>query len=277
MKNNAAVFTSGEFAKLHHLNKRTLHYYDDIGLFSPKYKGENGYRYYTYEQSMELENILTLRELGMSIEEIKKYEKNPNSAAFLKIIAARTEDLDKMIERLKTLRGVLSQKEEMLNRCNHVYDQKIEIVDLDEEYMLMTPLPLIFENEDNLFQNAVPIMDHLRKSWELCTYKKSCGSYLSVEKIKNGNFDEYDGLFTLINTKNNNLFVKPKGRYIRGFSIGDWDKIPDLYDKILLFSSEHHLTLSGYAFEMGINDFATSGLDNYVTQIDIYCKERDEK
>lgn len=277
MKNNAAVFTSGEFAKLHHLNKRTLHYYDDIGLFSPKYKGENGYRYYTYEQSMELENILTLRELGMSIEEIKKYEKNPNSAAFLKIIAARTEDLDKMIERLKTLRGVLSQKEEMLNRCNRVFDQKIEIVDLDEEYMLMTPLPLIFENEDNLFQNAVPIMDHLRKSWELCTYKKSCGSYLSVEKIKNGNFDEYDGLFTLINTKNNNLFVKPKGRYIRGFSIGDWDKIPDLYDKILLFSSEHHLTLTGYAFEMGINDFATSGLDNYVTQIDIYCKERDEK
>ena len=272
MKNNVAFFTSGEFAKLHHLNKRTLHYYDDIGLFSPKYKGENGYRYYTYEQSMELENILALRELGMSIEEIKKYEKNPNNADFLKIIAARTKDIDKMIERLKTLRGVLHQKEEILNRCNLVFNQKIDVVDLDEEYMLMTPLPLIFENEDNLFQNAVPIMDHLRKSWELCTYKKSCGSYLSVEKIRNGNFDEYDGLFTLINSKNNNLYVKPKGRYIRGFSIGDWDKIPDLYDKILLFASEHNLTLSGYAFEMGINDFATSGVDNYVTQIDIYCK-----
>lgn len=277
MKNNAAVFTSGEFAKLHHLNKRTLHYYDDIGLFSPKYKGENGYRYYTYEQSMELENILALRELGMSIEEVKKYEKNPNNADFLKIIAARTKDIDKMIERLKTLRGVLHQKEEMLNRCNLVFDQKIDIIDLDEEYMLLTPLLLIFENEDNLFQNAVPIMDHLRKSWELCTYKKSCGSYLTVEKIRNGNFDEYDGLFTLINSKNNNLYVKPKGRYIRGFSIGDWDKIPDLYDKILLFASEHHLTLSGYAFEMGINDFAMSGVDNYVTQIDIYCEERDGK
>ena len=40
-------FTAGQFARLHQLNKRTLHYYDDIGLFSPAYKGENGYRYYT--------------------------------------------------------------------------------------------------------------------------------------------------------------------------------------------------------------------------------------
>ena len=61
-------FTAGQFARLHQLNKRTLHYYDDIGLFSPAYKGENGYRYYTYQQSAQLENILAMRQLNMSIE-----------------------------------------------------------------------------------------------------------------------------------------------------------------------------------------------------------------
>ena len=271
MKNDIATFTSGEFARLHHLNKRTLHYYDEIGLFSPKYKGENGYRYYTYEQSMELENILALREVGMTIDEIKTYQQNPNSEDFLKIIAAKTDYLDKMIERLKTLRGVLRQKEEMLNRCNNAFDQKIEIVNLEEEYILMTPLTLIFENQDNLIKNTASIMEHLRRSWELCTYKKSCGSYLSIEKIKSGNFDEYDGIFTLINYKKKGLYVKPKGRYIRGFSIGDWDKIPALYKKILMFASEQNLTLSGYAFEIGINEFTVSRVDDYVTQIDVHC------
>ncbi len=29
------LFSSGEFAKMNGINKRTLHYYNDIGLFYP--------------------------------------------------------------------------------------------------------------------------------------------------------------------------------------------------------------------------------------------------
>ena len=32
--------TTAQFAKLHGVNKRTLHYYDTIGLFSPAPKGK---------------------------------------------------------------------------------------------------------------------------------------------------------------------------------------------------------------------------------------------
>ncbi|MEG2037088.1 MAG: MerR family DNA-binding transcriptional regulator, partial [Ruthenibacterium sp.] len=66
-------FTTGQFARMHHINKRTLHYYDSIGLFSPAGVGENGYRYYTYLQGTALEMLLTMRELDMSIEEIDRY------------------------------------------------------------------------------------------------------------------------------------------------------------------------------------------------------------
>ncbi|MEG0289767.1 MAG: MerR family DNA-binding transcriptional regulator, partial [Erysipelotrichaceae bacterium] len=66
MIKNEMQFTTGQFAKLHHINKRTLHYYDSIGLFTPSIIKENGYRYYTYLQSTTLEMILTMRELNMS-------------------------------------------------------------------------------------------------------------------------------------------------------------------------------------------------------------------
>jgi hypothetical protein len=36
MKKNFKSLTTAQFAKLHGVNKRTLHYYDDIGLFSPR-------------------------------------------------------------------------------------------------------------------------------------------------------------------------------------------------------------------------------------------------
>lgn len=271
MKNNRVYFTAGEFAKLHHMNKRTLHYYDEIGLFSPKHKGENSYRYYTFEQSMELENILALRELDMSIEEIKSYSQNPNPTDFLKISTSKIEDIDKTIAHLKKIKSVFLQKQKMLKDCAEVYDGKIEIVHLKEEYLLMTPLALNFESEDYFIQNSHAIMDHLQAAWNLCTYKKSCGSYISLEKVKYNQFETYDGIFTVLDTKKRNLCLKPKGSYIRGFSIGDWDKLPSLYEKMLLFAKENNLTLTGNAFERGMNEFAILDMEDYITQIEIQC------
>ena len=48
-------------------------------------KGKTANRYYTYQQSAQLENILAMRQLNMSIEEIAAYLKHPNPQDFLKI------------------------------------------------------------------------------------------------------------------------------------------------------------------------------------------------
>jgi len=75
MKKDFTHLTINEFAKLHNVNKRTLHYYDLVGLFSPRHKGENNYRYYEALQSIDFEYIRMFKELNMSIEEIKNYIK----------------------------------------------------------------------------------------------------------------------------------------------------------------------------------------------------------
>ncbi|MFR5732880.1 MAG: MerR family transcriptional regulator [Clostridium sp.] len=60
--------TTGEFAALMGVSKYTLFHYDDIGLFSPEYVAENGYRMYSLYQLETLETILMLRDLGMPLE-----------------------------------------------------------------------------------------------------------------------------------------------------------------------------------------------------------------
>ena len=70
MRKEIKRLTTAQFAKLHEVNKRTLHYYDEIGLFHPLTKAENGYRYYDISQSIDFEYIRMLKELNMSIEEI---------------------------------------------------------------------------------------------------------------------------------------------------------------------------------------------------------------
>ena len=66
------MFTIGTFSKLAKTNIRTLRFYDEIGLFKPRRVEDNGYRYYSMEDFNKLVRILELRELGLSISEIKQ-------------------------------------------------------------------------------------------------------------------------------------------------------------------------------------------------------------
>lgn len=46
------LLTIGQFASMHGINKKTLIWYDEIGLFKPAaINPENGYRCYNYHQS----------------------------------------------------------------------------------------------------------------------------------------------------------------------------------------------------------------------------------
>lgn len=67
------MFTVGEFATLARVSKRLLRYYDEIGLLKPAHiDTTTGYRYYSAEQMAQLNRILVLKELGLSLEQIHR-------------------------------------------------------------------------------------------------------------------------------------------------------------------------------------------------------------
>ncbi|MGG6310552.1 MerR family transcriptional regulator [Paenibacillus macerans] len=61
----------GDLAKITGLTVRTLRFYDQIGLFSPSGQTESGHRLYNEADLSRLQQILSLKELGLSLEEIK--------------------------------------------------------------------------------------------------------------------------------------------------------------------------------------------------------------
>jgi DNA-binding transcriptional MerR regulator len=61
----------GELAKMAGLTVRTLRFYDQIGLFSPSGYSDAGYRLYTEADISRLQQILSLKELGLPLEQIK--------------------------------------------------------------------------------------------------------------------------------------------------------------------------------------------------------------
>src|SRR6185369_11825018 len=60
----------GELAKQTGLTIRTLHYYDEIGLLSPSFYTDSGHRQYVRKDLIRLQQIMSLRQLGFSLDEI---------------------------------------------------------------------------------------------------------------------------------------------------------------------------------------------------------------
>lgn len=63
-------YTVKQLAELSGVSVRTLHHYDAIGLLTPAYVGDNGYRYYGENELLRLQQILLHRELGFPLKEI---------------------------------------------------------------------------------------------------------------------------------------------------------------------------------------------------------------
>ena len=61
----------GDLAKLTGLTVRTLRFYDQIGLLAPSDQTESGHRLYGEADLSRLHQILSLKELGLTLEEIK--------------------------------------------------------------------------------------------------------------------------------------------------------------------------------------------------------------
>ena len=73
----SSLLKIGELAKQTGLSIRTLHYYDEIGLLVPSHRTEADHRLYGSEDIIRLQQILSLRQLGFALKEIRACLENP--------------------------------------------------------------------------------------------------------------------------------------------------------------------------------------------------------
>lgn len=273
MKNKKYLYTTGQFAKLNGINKRTLHYYDEIGLFSPEFKEENGYRYYTCFQTVQLELIVTLRKIGLSIEEIIRYQQNPSGASFADLIAGKKQFIDKSIQELLNIKTFLEQKSNKLSLSLTAKDGEIEIVTLPEQRILLSnPITGAYNDED--FAAAGDFSLRLKSIFGLYD---NFGSRIMANQILNGNYHDYDCFFAY-GREDTEIYdaVRPAGSYLRAFCIGGWDKLETVYRNIIKFTEKNQMKLFGYAYEEGLNEMSLQNRADYITMITVGCKKKEE-
>lgn len=259
-------FTTGEFAALHGINKKTLIFYDEINLFKPDIVKDNGYRLYSYHQSYLMEMILTLKNLGMSLESIRDYMMERSPDHLLTLLASQQEQIDVQISQLNRTKQLLIDKSKTIQENIGIDYDEIHCSQMDEEYIVLS------QSIVDLSAAAVKsvVKGFLEKCYLNRMFNYTSGSMIHSERIKNQEFTAYEYIFNKVPGKAEQVQIhhKPKGWYLIAYCKGSWDLLPRKYEAILNYAKENNLTLEGYCYEEGvIDEIAISNNNDYVTKI----------
>ncbi|MBU5336086.1 MerR family transcriptional regulator [Intestinibacter bartlettii] len=269
MKDN--YFSTGEFAKLCNVNKKTLFYYDEIGLFKPEIVKENGYRYYSVYQLEVFDIIYTLRDLGVPLKQIKSFidERNPKSV--VEFFEYKTGEIENEIKQLRRKQEIMSNKIKIIKEAENILPNidKITIEEQEDEFLVLS---------DSIDKNKFPYdSEAYGKHLDYC-YNQGLyigyplGFIKTIDDLYSKNENAYTYYYNKVkeNKENENIIKKPRGRYLVGYINDSYINVSILYKRMLNYIKEHNLEVIGYTYEDVLFDLvAVQNLEDYIIKVSI--------
>ncbi|MEC1721506.1 MerR family transcriptional regulator [Schinkia azotoformans] len=267
---NVKYLTTGEFAKLCKVNKQTVFYYDQIGLLSPIFKNEKGYRFYSINQ-IELYYVIDLlKDLGMSLNDIQQYTQNKSPESFLTLMYQKKEEIVKKRQEIEMKEKLIETKIALMKEASQLDFQQITLEHLPEATLYLS------RNIENItaeefVEVITEFIGELNESQLDTGYP--IGGITKREQILKGEFSKYSYLYieqphAKEPKEGYPYFTAVSGDFLIGYHIGDDKTIHNTYRKLLTEMERLDLDLGDYVFEEYIYDTVVKNYkEEYVTKI----------
>lgn len=262
-------FTTGEFADLCNVKKKTLFYYDEIGLLSPEFRNEKGYRFYSFQQYGVFTVIELLKSLGMPLKEMKAFLEDKTPDELKNLLARKSKELEQKRAELNRIQKLIDTKVAQIELALATDFSKITIDDHEEIRLYLSPS--ILHCSDRTFVKVLSAFSKEIEQQNMNT-GNPIGALISKEQLLENDYENYQYLYVEAESVSNKvpLFVRPAGMYITAYHIGSEETIWKTYDLIFSFLEKNHMRFEGFAYEEYILDeVAVNGIDEYVTRIQI--------
>lgn len=176
------MYLINEIASLFGISTQAVRYYDKNGLLTPSCKNDDtGYRYYSDVEIEKLSNIVQLRYLGFSIEEIKQ---------FLNLELSKEEKISKLRRTIEICTEQINRIETVLNlnsEMNLQLKERPEYITLHRKWHIDQPMDMakyINKFINDIAKQKIPLHN------PFCIFATNTGkgnvdSYIAVEKAIN--------------------------------------------------------------------------------------------
>ncbi|MBB6672240.1 MerR family transcriptional regulator [Cohnella nanjingensis] len=118
-------YRTGQFAEMSGVTARTLRYYDRIGLLKPSAISHSGQRHYTDDDLVKLQQIVTLKFIGFSLEQIisimRMQDTNVNA-----LLTMQREWMEEKIAHMQRVVQAIKEAERVAEYGEEGYSEKIK-------------------------------------------------------------------------------------------------------------------------------------------------------
>lgn len=259
------LYRIGMFSQMNKITIKTLRHYDDIGLLKPEYIDENnGYRYYTSAQLPRLHQILSLKEIGFSLEEIKFVLEGASEE---KLLMKKKSDL--MLE-MAELGKKIASIESYLTRDTKIHDYHIITKPLPS--VIVASLRVHMKSYADLFDMMPAMGLEMEKAGCECADPEYCFTIYYDEGYKESDInaelceavtkmkeDQGDVKFKVLPAVDMAACILHKGPY---------ETLPESYSAIVNFIEESGYEIIGYQRESYIDGIWNKETqDEWLTEI----------
>lgn len=267
------MFRIGDFSKMSKVTIKALRYYEKEGLIIPSYIDEsNGYRYYESNQLLEISRIISLKQIGLSIDEIKRIIKN-------------NESLDSILEiKKEEIKNTINEYNYQLSKINYLLEEK----DMKEEiFEKVIPSYYVYYKE-GILKDYSQSSEFIQKSGmeclELnpnikCVEPDYCFvNYLDGEyKDKNIKIRYSQAVIKEDKTFKENDSIKfmdiPETKCICIYHKGSYDTLGKSYAKIMKYIEDNKLEITDFPRECYIDGiWNKENVEDWLTEIQVPIK-----
>lgn len=264
-RKSSKLYTTGEFAKYFDIKKDPLFYYDRIGLFCPAKVLENGYRCYTSAQLDTFWALRSLRELGMSIKDLRTYFDGLSIDKLGTLADEQLGKIDKELEKLQGMRWLLEEMRQAANDIKTAGLGETKVLQLPEKRLLYSELNQCVEDTTGEQWYGL-LNDFLSKTGMMGA--SFVGSVIAQRDIKSRHFGRVKQLF--VDSRDGEGCLCPGGLYAIYYHKGCYSQLPAAYGHLLTALNEMNYNICGDAYEEYLVNFlAASNEDDFITKISI--------
>lgn len=270
------MYYIGKVEKICKISKKTLRYYDKLGVLSPdSVRDENGYRYYSKENMLSIPVIKYYKQSGFKLEEIKNLiceskctEIEENFRDKIRELEEVERELNLKKQSIRDWHSLVKEAKMVIdNNLNEVsakYLNKIDMLYLDQEFnydYMDSIINIDFTNYIESIENAItgPVIIQF-PSYE----EKIKGTCKTMRIIQQG----------LIRCEKEKTIEFGGGLVAACYHIGSHDNINETYKKIEDWIKLHNYECEDECYERYVVDYWTSkDSRNFVTEVMIKIKD----
>lgn len=248
-----------EMAKLANTTRRTLIYYDEQDLFKPKEKNAAGYRFYDYNQLYDLLFILSLRNLGITLNEIKQIIHQPNNLSL--------KQLKRIEERLKVEEDNIHHSRKVIaNMIHSSHDRPVikllcpMVTSLPETYFWCSRQSASCTDAEV----AEMFAEFYQELGSLAVINECQSGYLTTLDLNNS-AGYADAAFRVIKevqisyelSSEQSIFPmvkRPAGRYLRICVLNSSEDVQAGLDKLAGFCKQHHYHTDNHLWQINCSN-----------------------